>query len=68
MKFDPAWFEIFSELLINLSAGWFGAAFIVPNFAGLTKPTNFWILTANIIFSILCLVLAFRLRKLSREI
>lgn len=30
------WFTTLSELFVNLSAGWFGAAFIVPLTSG--KP------------------------------
>jgi len=27
-KIDPIWFTVFSDWLINLSAGWFGAAIV----------------------------------------
>lgn len=68
MRFDPSWFEIISELLVNLSAGWFGAVLIVPIFAGREFPFNFAILTSDVLGGILSLVVALKLRKLSREV
>jgi len=42
------WFLALSDLLINLSAGWFGAAFIIP--LSEQKPkVNLNILTGNIL-------------------
>ena len=51
--------EIVSDLLINLSAGWFGVIFIVPNFSGLNNITEFTILTFDLIMAILCLVISY---------
>lgn len=68
MKPDPEWFQIISELLVDLSAGWFSAAFIVPNFAGLTAPSDFGVLTMDIVFGILCSVTALKFRKLAKKI
>ncbi|MBM4401930.1 MAG: hypothetical protein FJ044_01675 [Candidatus Cloacimonetes bacterium] len=67
MKIDADWFAIFSDLLINLAAGWFGAVIIIPNFAGLNRPLNFLILTVDVIFGMFSLVLAFRFKKLSKR-
>jgi len=61
------WFEIFSDLLVNLAAGWFGAVIIVPNFSGINPPFNLLILTGNVLAGILSLVAAFKLRRLSKE-
>jgi len=61
---DLAWFGILSDLFINLAAGWFGAAFIVPATAKPSRRVSLWFLTSNMVFSTLFLVLAFKLRKL----
>ena len=51
--------EIISDLLVNLSAGWFGVIFIVPNFSGLNNITEFAILTFDLIMAILCLLISY---------
>jgi len=68
MKLDFTWFEVFSDLLVNLAAGWLGAAFIVPNFSGVVWPSNFVILTMDVLLGIFCLVGAFRLKKASKKL
>lgn len=57
------WLEALSDLFINLSAGWFGAAIIAPI---ATKRPKFkpWGLIINIIFGILALLFAVFLRSL----
>jgi hypothetical protein len=40
MKIDSLLFGVVSDLLINLSAGWFGAAFIVPAFSDRPLSVN----------------------------
>lgn len=64
-KIDPIWFAVFSDWLINLSAGWFGAAFIVSAFSNLPRRINFLLLTFDFCLSIISLVLAFKFRKLA---
>ncbi|OGM31030.1 hypothetical protein A2630_03105 [Candidatus Woesebacteria bacterium RIFCSPHIGHO2_01_FULL_44_10] len=66
MRLNLIWATILSELFVNLSAGWFGAAIIVPIFFEAQKP-NLFILTGDIFAGILSLIIAFLLRKLSRE-
>ncbi|MEK7617105.1 MAG: hypothetical protein AAB414_03550 [Patescibacteria group bacterium] len=61
---DPYWFVIISNLFINLSAGWFAAALIIPATSKRTVKLNFWLFTVDILFGILCLVVAFYLGKL----
>lgn len=65
-EIDRAWFEVASELLINLAAGWFGAVIIAPNFLKMKYPFSLVVLTADLLAGIFCLVLAFRLRKSSK--
>jgi hypothetical protein len=60
------WFNIISELLIDLSAGWFGAAFIVSTFSEKSLSINFGILILDIGFGILFLLVAFNLRFRSK--
>jgi hypothetical protein len=58
-----SWFDIISDLFINLSAGWFGAAFILPAVSENLLTIDFRLLTADIILGILSLILAKVLRK-----
>lgn len=67
MRADPVLLAIFSELFVNLSAGWFGAVFVVPNFAGFKTPFNSLVLTGDVLAGIFSPVVAFKLRKLSKE-
>lgn len=61
---DPTVFSIASELFINLAAGWLGVVIIVPNFSGERGVRKWLVLTTDIVFAIVCLTLAFVLRKL----
>ncbi len=58
------WITAISDLLINLSAGWFGAVIIVPNFSR-QKGTKRWlILTGDLLAGIVCLAMAVAFRGL----
>lgn len=61
MIFDPAWFDIFADWCINLSAGWFGAALIVP-VSGEDEPINWPVALSNVVTALALLLLAFILR------
>lgn len=61
---DSFWFVITSNLFVNLSAGWFAAALIVPATSKRPAKLNFWIFTTDVLFGILCLMVAFYLGKL----
>ena len=60
---DVYWFLGLSDWLINLSAGWFAAAFIVPAVGRKPAKINWWILTVNVIFAILFLFEAVQLKR-----
>jgi len=60
---NDTWNVIFSEFLINLAAGWFGAVFITPNFSKKKKWEKVWVLIVNLGFATLCLWLASYLRS-----
>ena len=60
---DKDLYLVISDLFINISAGWFGAAFIVPAFSKEDFTLNIGILTTNLLMGILFLVLAYKLRK-----
>lgn len=62
---DPVWWVTLSELFINLSAGWFGTAFIVPLSTKLPKRVNVLLLTINIGLGIFFLIVSFKLKKLA---
>lgn len=57
------WLNGISDLLINLSAGWFGAVFIVPVFSDSSLIISLPILTGDLTMGILFLVSAIELRK-----
>lgn len=61
---DFYWFTIISNLFVNLSAGWFAAAFIIPATSKRKVRLSFWLFTTDILFGILCLVVAFYFGKL----
>jgi len=60
---NPVWFSVLSDLFVNLSAGWFAAAIIIP-IGNRRHKLNLWLLTTNIAFGILALIIAFQLRRL----
>ena len=64
MKFDSALVLIFSDLFVNLSAGWLGALIIVPNFSSEKGVKKLLVLTADILGIILSLFIAYKLKKL----
>ena len=59
---NQTWLLIISDLFVNLSAGWFGAVFIVPNFSKKKGSERFLVLISNLAASILCLIIAFELK------
>jgi hypothetical protein len=62
-KVSSSWSNIVSDLFVNLSAGWFGAAFILPSVSENMARIDFRILTGDIILGILSLILAKVFRK-----
>lgn len=60
MRIDAIFIQTLADLFINLSAGWFGIAFIVPK----NKRVRWRVLTVNILYGIVCLIISFLLRKL----
>lgn len=54
--------QVLSELLVNLAAGWYGAAVIIPISSPLTTAVDFSALTADIIFGSVCIIIAYKLR------
>lgn len=62
MKLDPIFITILSDLFTNLSAGWIGAAIIIPLNA--TIPNiKLGLLIVNIILAIVSLAISFALKK-----
>jgi len=66
MKPDPVFLNIISELFVNLSAGWFGVAFIVPLTSKRPK-FKWWVLPIHIGFGIVSLLFSYTLRKLEHN-
>ena len=63
MKLDAVFFNTLANIFDNLSAGWFGAAFIVPAFSGRPAEFNFPILITDLVFGTVCFVVAYTVRK-----
>ena len=57
------WFEIISEWLINLSAGWFGALMVELKLVLPLDFVKFFNLTTKLLFVIVSLALAKKLRQ-----
>ena len=53
-----------SDLFINLSAGWLGAAFITPNFSKKKGIEKIMTLIFDLILAIFCLVTAIYIKKI----
>jgi len=53
MKEKMAIMKTLSNLSVNLSAGWFGAAFITPNFSQIIGIKEFFLLLLDIVFVVL---------------
>lgn len=58
------WLKAISGLSINLSAAWFTAVFIAPNFWPLARAKDFLVLTADLILAIMSLLLTVKLEGL----
>lgn len=54
---------IFSEFWVNMAAGWFGAAIIIPLSSGTPVQINAIALIVDILFGIFSLVIGYLLRK-----
>lgn len=62
-KVHPALFLTTSDIMSNLSAGWFGAALIVPVFSGGPTSFNLLALISDLTSGMVCFVVAYKLRK-----
>lgn len=60
---DSYWLSGFSDWLINLSAGWFAGALVVPVIGKKPPKKNLWLLTLNIFFAILTLLVAVEIKR-----
>lgn len=54
--------QILSELFVNLSAGWYGAAVIIPISSPEPTAVDFSALTTDIIFGTVCIIISYKLR------
>jgi hypothetical protein len=63
MKTKNIFFSVLGDLSINLSAGWFGTAFIVPAISQKPILINFVTLTVDFILGMVFLIIAFRLKE-----
>src|SRR3989344_211507 len=61
IKMDPVFLIVLLDLFTNLSAGWFGAAAIIP--FGSKSPKSKWLIPLNIGFGIISLLAAYIIRK-----
>ncbi len=63
MNFDTAWQASLSELAINISAAWFGAAFISPTLTHPWVPLDTILLIIDVILGIFFLVASVQLKR-----
>ena len=61
-QIDPTFLQILSDLFTNLSAGWLGAAFVVPIISKRRVKVKLGMLTANILLGIVALLFAYQLK------
>lgn len=61
-KYRP-WLKAFSGLFINLSAAWLAAAFIGPNVSFPNSPKDYIVLTMQVGFAIVALLLTVQFEK-----
>lgn len=62
-KYRP-WARSLSGLYQNISASWLGLAFITPNFASLNSQQAAFVLTLDILFGILFLLLSVKIEQM----
>jgi len=62
------WFEILSDLFVNLAAGWFGLVLIETQLSPVTDISSVFFLTFKTLLGILSLILAKRLKEESKHI
>lgn len=61
MLFSRPALKSISSLFVNLSATWFGAAFITPNLVRLSEREALILLTKYFLSAILCLMLSIKI-------
>lgn len=66
MKIDSTFLQTLANIFDNLSAGWIGAALIVPVFSEQPLNLNFWILIVNLFFGMVFMFLAYKIRKFKK--
>ena len=65
MTVDSRWLAIISDLFVNLAAGWLAAAMIVSPYSQMRRRVRWWVLTGNILFATISLVVAYIFKILS---
>lgn len=66
-EFVIVWFEIISELFVNISAAWFAVVFIGPQISPLRTTEDFLLLMLRVGFGIISLFTAKYFRQKSRR-
>lgn len=57
------WFEILSDLFVNLAAGWLGVVVVILPVTRLKRKIDWFGLTMNIVLATVSLVIAYKLRQ-----
>lgn len=63
VRVDPVWWATISDLLVNLSAGWFGAIVVLPIVFPFHKKVNVSLLIFDAAVGIVSLLFAVQLRR-----
>lgn len=64
MSIDPAFLTALGDIFLNLSAGWFGAAIIIPGTYPRNARVNLLYVMINLSFGCAALVFGYQLRIL----
>lgn len=64
MSVDPVLLTVIGDVFLNLSAGWFGAAIILPGTHPRSKNQNIFLVSANFLFGSAALAIGYKFRIL----
>ncbi len=67
-RWKIAWLKTLSALTVNLSAGWFAAVVIVPNFASVDNLDNLIVLFYDLMFGTIFLLSGVWFEKVSQSL
>lgn len=64
-RYKKAWLRMLAGVCGNITAGWFGLAFITPNFVNLSNTDGVIVLTRDVLLGIVFLLIGVLLERKS---